>query len=57
MMFTNLTFSQQNNVVYRKGNLTLEVVTKCALVTMTFCFSSWSSMGAKFGAPLNLDSL
>jgi len=34
-----------------------EVVTRCEFVIMTFCFGSWSSMGAKFGAPLNLESL
>jgi len=44
MMFTNLTFSQQNNLVYRKGNLTVEVVMRCELVITTFCFGSWSSM-------------
>jgi len=33
--------------------LTLEVMMRCALVTMTFCFGSWSSTGAKFRAPLN----
>jgi len=35
----------------------LEVVTRCKFVIMTFGLGSWSSMGAKFRAPLNLESL
>jgi len=39
-------------VVYRKGRLTLEIVTRCELVIRTLRFGSWNNTDAKFGCSI-----
>ena len=41
-------------LVYKKGNLTSEVVTQGKLVIRTLCFASWSSTNGKLGCSIKM---